>query len=207
MASDVPSLEAIDKFARDPSPALIPEIAGVPSFATRINAFLLLRHLGRPSHETLLTAIKAFGITLDDVHAFARQEASRDHSDAMTMLMGTLLSEPAKRDGDSDEPAAKRVCRRPRLELQEHQRVVIYNAKGELDDFGRVVAVDGLRVTVRLYLGEQVAGDPTLYILSDEDPLGKTRVFVEDKDGRLVHEGRTLGVWTDKLQFQSCRAS
>jgi hypothetical protein len=197
MASDVPSLAAIDKFAKDPSPAPIPEIAGAPSFATRINAFLLLRHLGRPSHDTLLTAIKAFGVTLDDVHAFARQEASRDHSDAMTMLMGTLLSEPPV----SAEPAAKRVCRRPRLELQEHQRVAIYNAKGELNDFGHVVAVEDSKITVRRYLEEQVAGDPLLYVVDDEDPLGETCVFVADEDDRLVHEGCTLGVWTDKLQF------
>jgi hypothetical protein len=190
MASDVPSLAAIDKFVKDPSPTRIPEIADA-SPAARVNALILLDFVGKVSREKLRTAITAFGITRDDVIFFARQEASRDHPSVMTLLTELLC----------DEPAAKRVCRRPRLELQEHQRVVIYNAKGELEDVGRVVAVDGSRVTVRLYLGEQVAGDPTLYVLGDEDPLGKTRVFVEDKDGRLSHEGRTLGVWTDKMQF------
>jgi hypothetical protein len=190
MASEIPSLDAIRTFAANPQPTLVCEIAETAP-ATRVNALLLLDRLYRANAETLRTAIKAFGITRDDVLFFARQEASQDHLSVMTLLMELLC----------DEPPAKRVCRRPRLELQEHQRVAIYNAKGELEDVGRVVAVDGSRVTVRLYLGEQVAGDPTLYVLGDEDPLGKTRVFVEDKDGRLSHEGRTLGVWTDKMQF------
>jgi hypothetical protein len=190
MDAVVPPLALLAKFAKDPSPALVREFEGATS-AAKVNALIMLDSLLRAGTGTLRTAITAFGVTRDDVLFFARQEASREHPAVMVLLMELLC----------DEPAAKRVCRRPRLELEVHQRVCIYDAKGELADFGRVTAVEGSRVTVRLYLFDQVVGDPILYVVEDGDPLGETCVFAADDDDRLVHEGRTLRAWTDRTQF------
>ena len=190
MDAVVPPLALLEKFAKDPSPALVREFEGATS-AAKVNALIMLDSLLRAGTGTLRTAITAFGVTRDDVLFFARQEASREHPAVMVLLMELLC----------DEPAAKRVCRRPRLELEVHQRVCIYDAKGELESVGRVVAVRDSQVTVRLFEIDQLAGNPTLYVVDEDDPLGETCVFAADDDGRLVHEGRTLRAWTDRTQF------